>query len=115
MPPEPLGEHVAPDEAAHVHVADAIAAGSESVTVAPVTADGPVLDTTIVYVTELPATALATKSVLVIETSAWPRSVSASDAVLSLGVPSITPVGASIDAVFVNVPVAAGLIVAVSV
>ena len=46
--PVPLAVHVAPLDAEHVHVAALRADGSESVTVAPVTADGPTLVATIV-------------------------------------------------------------------
>lgn len=48
MEPVPEAEQLEPADATHVHVAPERAAGSVSVTVAPVTADGPVFDATIV-------------------------------------------------------------------
>src|SRR6185369_12387782 len=44
MFPDPLGAHVPPPAPAQVQVAPVIAAGTVSVTVAPVTADGPALE-----------------------------------------------------------------------
>lgn len=46
--PLPLAVHDAPDDATHVHVAPVIDAGIESATVAPVTAEGPLFEATIV-------------------------------------------------------------------
>jgi hypothetical protein len=48
MEPEPLEVHEAPDEATHVHVALVSALGIVSVTLAPITFDGPALFTTMV-------------------------------------------------------------------
>ena len=64
--PVPLAAHVEPLVAAHVHVIEPETAGGESLTNAPVTADGPTgLAATIVYVTEEPGTSVSDESVLV--------------------------------------------------
>ena len=52
--PEPLAVQVAPPALTHVQVALVICAGKLSVTVAPITLAGPLLETVIVYVVELP-------------------------------------------------------------
>ena len=55
MLPLPEGApHALPADATHVHAGVVIAAGTASVTVAPITALGPLLLATIVYVTGLP-------------------------------------------------------------
>ena len=56
MLPAPLAPHDAPDDAAHVHVASERDDGSVSVTVAPVTSDGPLFVATTMYVTIWPGT-----------------------------------------------------------
>ena len=70
MLPEPEAGHVDPAEAVHVHVAPERLAGTVSVTVVAMAADGPAFDATIVYVTVDPGIAVALPSVLVIDTSA---------------------------------------------
>ena len=112
--PEPLGAaQVPPAEAAHVQVAPVRVAGSVSVTVAPVTTDGPLLDATIVYVTVLPGIAVSTPSVLVMARSAAGARESVSLAVLFAVLGSVTVPGTEMLAVLVIVPVAVGLTVAV--
>ena len=108
MFPLPDAAHVAPADGTHVHVAAASPAGSESVTGAPVTADGPALPTTIVYVTGSPGWALVRPSVLVIDRSATGLSVSVSVAVLLPATGSVTPPGAAMVTVLARVDVAAG-------
>jgi hypothetical protein len=92
-----------------------IAAGSVSATVAPVTALGPALLATIVYVTDPPGVAVVTPSVLVIDRSALAFNVSVSVALLLPGVGSVTPAGAVTVAVFDSEPVALGLMFAMTV
>jgi len=70
MLPDPDAGHDDPADAVHVHVTPVSDAGIVSVTVAPVIADGPAFDTTIVYVSAEPANTLETPSVLVIDRSA---------------------------------------------
>src|SRR6266550_7200218 len=105
--PLPLAGQVEPAEAAQVHVTLATWAGKLSVTVAPVTALGPALLATIVYVSVAPWLTLVTPSVFVIDRSAlgaiW---VSLSVALLLPG-GSFRPAGAVTVAVFVIVPEAA--------
>jgi len=88
-----------------------IVAGSVSVTVAPVTLFGPALVTTTVYVTIEPGATLVWPSVLVICRSAFGARVSESVAVLLAAFGSVVPAGAATLAVFESVPVAAELIV----
>src|SRR5229473_3294657 len=92
MLPVPL---VAPQLAAgaHVQLALLMPAGSASVTVAPVTALGPALLTTMVYVTVPPGTAVVTPSVFVMLRSACGVRVSVSVVMLLPGVGSVVPAG----------------------
>ena len=115
MLPLPDAVHVPPPAPTQVHVAPVSAAGSVSITVAPLTALGPAFDATIVYVTGLPGTTLATPSVFVIERSAVGVVASVSVAELFPGVGSVTPAGAATVAALTSVPVAAADSVAVSV
>jgi hypothetical protein len=114
MLPFPLAGQVPPPAPAHVHVA-VKDAGNVSATVAPVTLLGPALLAVIVYVTLPPGVAVVTPSVFVIERSAFPTSVSVSVAELFPGVGSVTPPGTATVAVFTRLPVAAALIVALTV
>ena len=70
MLPVPDAGQLLPALAAQVHVTPVIAAGIMSVTVAPLTANGPLLITTIVYVIGAPGTAVNEPSVFVIARSA---------------------------------------------
>jgi hypothetical protein len=115
MLPLPLAGHEAPPLVEHVHVTPLNAAGIVSVTVAAVTADGPALLATIVYVTDVPGTSVATPSVLVITRSAVGTSVSVSVAELLAGVGSVAPPGRAMLAVFASDPVAVDEIVPVTV
>lgn len=115
MSPMPDAGHDDPAEAAHVHVAPDNAAGSVSVTVAPVTADGPAFDAAMRYVTDVPGVSEPVPSALVIDRSPAAESVSESVALLLPEVGSVTPTGAATDAVLAKVPVAVELIVAASV
>jgi hypothetical protein len=112
--PVPDAVHDEPDEATHVHVALLSEAGRVSVTVAPVTFDGPALPTTIVYVTPVPGISEVAPSVLVIDRSAVRTSVLVSVEELFEAVGSVTPVGVATVAVLTSEPAAAALIVAVS-
>jgi hypothetical protein len=112
MEPEPLAAQVAPPATAQVHVAPVSPAGNVSVTVAPVTADGPTLVAIRVYVTGLPGVSEVTPLVLVMRRSAVPLSESVSVAELLAGVPSATPDGVAMVAVFTNEPVAVGAMLA---
>ena len=76
--PDPLALHVPPPAPTHVQVSLVNAAANESATVAPITALGPALLATIVYVTEPPGVADVTPSVFVMERSALAASVSVS-------------------------------------
>ncbi|MEO8264285.1 MAG: hypothetical protein ABI706_02120, partial [Ilumatobacteraceae bacterium] len=64
-----------------------------SVTVAAVTADGPALLATTVYVTDVPGTSVNEPSVFVIDRSAVGFNASESAAELFAGVGSVTPAG----------------------
>jgi hypothetical protein len=113
--PVPDAVQVEPADATHDHVAPLSDDGRVSVTVAPVTVDGPLLVATIVYVIEVPGVAAVAPSVLVIDRSAVGVSVSVSVAELLPLVGSVTPTGALMVAVLTRDPVAVGEIVAVSV
>jgi hypothetical protein len=115
MLPLPDAGHVEPAEAAQVQFVPDKMAGTVSVTVAAVTVDGPALEATIVYVTEVPGTSPAAPSVLVIERSAVGFNVSVSVAVLFAAVGSVTPAATATVTVFTSVPVAAEAMVAVRV
>src|SRR5450432_1791408 len=106
MFPEPDAVQVPPPAPAQVqlHVSEA---GKVSATVVPVALLGPAFDAVIVYVTEPPAVADVTPSVLVIARSAWGPSVSESVAELLPGFGSVTPAGDATVAVLLSVPVAA--------
>jgi hypothetical protein len=91
------------------------AAGRLSVTTAPLTADGPLLVTTIVYLIGLPATLSSRPSVFVICRSAVGASVSVSGDELFPVLGSVVPVGAAIVAVLSIEPVAVGAMVATNV
>jgi hypothetical protein len=112
--PDPAAQ-ADPVVATQVHVAPVSEAGSVSAIVAPVTADGPLFEATIVYVIAVPGTAVAELSVFVNARSAVTLSVSVSVAELLPGVESVTVTGAVIEAVFANVPVAPWAMFAVSV
>src|SRR5438876_405383 len=100
MLPVPLAApQLEPAGAAHVQLALVIAAGSVSATGASVTALGPALLTTIVYVVLVPGTYVVAPSVLVIARSACGAAVSVSVALLLPGVGSVTPAGAATVAV----------------
>src|SRR3954468_18266526 len=105
MLPLPLAVHVPPAAPAHVHV-QVSDAGNVSATVAPVALLGPAFDAVIVYVTDPPAVAVVTPSVLVIARSADAPSASVSVAELLPGVGSVTLAGAVTVAVLLNEPVA---------
>jgi hypothetical protein len=115
MLPLPEAGQVEPAEAAHVHVAPARLAGNVSVTVAPVTVDGPAFEATIVYVTDVPGTSPVAPSVFVIDRSAVGVSVSVSVAELFAGVGSVTPAATAAVALLTSEPVAVDAIVAVRV
>ena len=111
----PDAGQVEPADAAHVHVVPDKIAGTVSVTVAPVTVDGPALEATIVYVTDVPGTSPAAPSVLVIDRSAVGFNVSVSVAALFAAVGSVTPAATAAVAVFASVPVGVEAMVAVRV
>jgi len=69
LPPPLAAPQLEPAVAAHVHVADVIAAGSVSATGAFATELGPAFETAIVYVVVVPGTTVRTPSVFVIERS----------------------------------------------
>jgi len=115
MLPLPLAGHVPPPVPVHVHVAPVRAAGNVSVTVEPGAADGPALDATIVYVTDVPGTFDVTPSVLVIDRSTVGVNASVSVAELFAAVGSVTVTGAAIVAVLTRLPVAVAAIVPVTV
>ena len=115
MFPVPDAVQLAPLDATHDHVAPDNDASNVSVTVTPVAFDGPLFVATIVYVTDVPGTSLATPSVFDTATSAVRPNVSVSVAELFPGVESVTPLGTLTVAAFDNEPVAAALIVAVKV
>lgn len=111
MLPEPLGAHDDPDEAMQVHVALVSALGSESPTVAPVTLDGPLFVTSIVYVSGVPGTAATWPSVLVTARSTEGESGSVSVEELLAALGSETPEGVEIEAVFASEPVSVAAMV----
>ena len=115
MLPLPLDGHVPPAEPVQVHVAPVTAAGNVSVSVEPGAADGPELDATIVYVTDVPGTFDVTPSVLAIDRSTVGVSVSVSVAELFAAAGSVTVPGAVIVAVLTRLPVAVAAIVPVTV
>src|SRR6476661_3618432 len=96
---------VAPPAATAVQFDVVIPLGSGSDTVAPVTALGPALETTTVYVTLPPGVYVADPSVFVTDRSALLACVSVSVAELFPGVGSVTPPGGVTVAVFANAPV----------
>ena len=102
--PLPDAAQLAPDAAAQVHVTPLTDAGSASVTVAPVTLDGPRFEATTVYVTEVPGTSVVTPSVFVTRRSDTPATASVSLALLSPGTSSVTPAAGEADAVFTSRP-----------
>ena len=106
MLPDPDAGHDDPADAVHVHVTPVSDAGIVSVTVAPVIADGPAFDTTIVYVSADPANTLESPSVLVIDRSALGVSESVSVAELLAALVSTTPEGAAMFTVLASDPVA---------
>src|SRR5262245_27984011 len=105
MFPEPDAVHVPPPAPTHVHVA-VNEAGNVSATVDPEALLGPALDAVIVYVTDPPAVAAVTPSVLVMDRSAAPPSVSLSVALLLPGVGSVVPPPVLTVAVLDSVPLA---------
>src|SRR5437762_2075816 len=105
MLPVPLAVNPdAPPLPTAVNVSLVIAAGRVSLTVAPVTALGPLLATTMVYVVDVPGTALDTPSVLVMLRSAIVSTVSVSVALLLPGVGSVAPAGTVTVAVLTRLP-----------
>src|SRR2546422_4346659 len=102
--PLPLAGQLDPADAAHVQVTPASCAGKTSLTVAPVTALGPALLATIVYVSVAPWSTAVTPSVFVIARSA----VGVMTVLLSVAelfpAGSLTPAGAVMVAVLVIVP-----------
>src|SRR5437870_2888073 len=114
MLPAPPAVQVPPvrPEQVQVQVSEA---GNVSATVEAVALLGPALEAVMVYVTEPPAVAVVTPSVLVIERSALAESVSESVAELLPGTESVTPPGAVTVAVLLSVPVAEGEIVQLAV
>jgi hypothetical protein len=108
IPPLPLGAaQLPPAEAAQVHVAAPNFEERGSVTVAPLTALGPLFLTVIEYVTPVPAVTAVTPSVFVIERSACGVSMSVSLAVLLSGFVSMAPSGGVTVTVFVTNPAGA--------
>ena len=94
MLPVPLVvKPVAPPVAVAEKVTPVKVTGNKSATVAPVALLGPVLVTTIVYVSAVPGTTEVLLSVLVICRSTCGVSVSVSVAVLLLGLVSVVPLG----------------------
>src|ERR1700687_2522359 len=106
MLPLPLAGQLEPAEAAQVQAPKVRFAGAVSVTVAAVTALGPLLVATRVWTVLPPALTLATPSVLVMARSATAVMVSVSVALLFAGVGSVTPAGAAMVAVLLIVPLA---------
>jgi hypothetical protein len=113
MLPDPEAVQVPPPVPTQVHVTSVTSVGNVSTTVATVLL-GPALLAVIVYVTDPPAVALVTPSVLVIDRSADWTIVSTSVARLFAGFGSVTP-SALTSALLDLVPVADGLTVAVAV
>ena len=104
--PEAAPHEPVPVVMEHVQVTPVIAAGTVSVTVAPVTFEGPLLVTVTVYEMPEPGTSVADPSVFVTARSAWAPSVSVSVAELLPGVGSVVPPGTAALAVFTSEPVA---------
>ena len=104
LPEPPTTPHDEPVVAEQVQLADVIAAGRLSVTVAPVTAFGPPLLATIVYVTVPPGVAVVTPSDFVIERSVAGSTVTLTVEELFNGEGSVTPAGGATLAVFAIVP-----------
>ena len=86
-----------------------------SATTAPIAADGPAFDATIVYVTGTPGVYVADPSVFAIDRFACEFCISVSVAVLLPGTGSVTPPGAATVAVFTRSPVASDRTAAVTV
>src|SRR5438552_1059229 len=106
MLPAPAAVQAPPPAPAQVHTAPVSAAGTGSDIVAPVTAVGPALLATIVYVTACPAETVVWPSVFVIDRSAAGMIVSVSVALLFVRFGSVIPPGVATVAVFDSVPVA---------
>src|SRR4029079_6854745 len=106
--PLPDAVHAALAPARHVHEAAVNPAGKSSETGAALTADGPALEATMVYVTTSPGWALASPSVLVIDRSASGFNVSRSDAVSLPGNGSVTSLGGAMATWLASTPVADG-------
>src|SRR5438067_27167 len=105
MLPEPEAMQLPPPAPMQVQV-QVSEAGKVSATVAPVTALGPALDATMVYVVDVPGVADVVPSVSVIDRSALAVTVSTSVAVLLFGFVSVVPPGADTVAVSVSEPLA---------
>src|SRR5689334_13159050 len=114
MLPLPEAVQVPPPAPTHVQL-QVSEAGKVSATVEPVALLGPTLLAVMVYVTEPPAVAVVTPSVLVIARSAVAPSPSVSVAELLPGVGSVTPPGVATVAVLVSEPVAAAEMVQLAV
>ncbi len=82
----------APTVALHVQLIDVTPLGTRSSTDAPTTSEGPLFETTMLYVVGMPAVAVVVESVLVIDRSARRTMVVVSVAVLLPGVGSTEPV-----------------------
>src|SRR5262245_49783042 len=106
---------VAPPVAMLVYVSPVMGAGKEAFTRAPVTLLGPGLVTTMVYVVVLPGTAVAVPSLTVTLRSTVGFSVSVSLLLLLPVLGSGAVPGAVTVAMLVSVPVAAGLMWAMTV
>ena len=105
--PEPEAAPQAPVPLiAQVQVTPVTAAGTVSLTVAPVTLEGPLFVTVTVYETVVPGTSVAEPSVFVTARSACGVRVSVSVALLLAGVGSVQPAGTAAAAVFARVPLA---------
>src|SRR5512135_3650482 len=111
MFPFPLAGQPEPAVAAHVQLTFVNTDGMVSTTEAPDTLPGPLLVTTIMYVTPCPGATVVALSVFVIEGSAPEMTASVSVAVLLAGLGSFTPAGAVTVAVLVRVPTAETLTV----
>src|SRR5688500_3970287 len=114
MSPLPVAAQVPPSAPVQAHV-QVSGAGNASVTIAPVAPLGPALRAAMVYVTLPPGVALATPSVLVIESCASGPSASMSKSELLPGTGSVVPAGAATVAVFTRAPPAAAEIAQVAV
>ncbi len=110
--PLPAAAQVPPPAPRHVHVIEVVPTGIVSVTVAPLTLDGPALVTTTVYVVDWPGTAVVVPSVLVMVRSVCGVTVVRSVALLLAGVGSVTPPGSVTVAVLAMMPVAEATTVA---